>query len=675
MVLNFNSYLLLNEESVGKDHTSGDPDAAWFIILLGGSGTGKGALVSTDKALGEIGDYIDGKTFSSDTLRKKIAAGEEHIRSVFEPDRILRLVQYDVAVDDYNKIVTTDPEKKLDDTLKAVLGDALSELKDYLLDRCGKNARVKDFIREYPNNGKTGSDYSNDYVGKKYRSTDDVESIEIEDALVMPKLAGGDSSVCTLYQQMRNRQTGVTGGISIKEYAVNLANDLVKDHLTEFSKVFKGKKTPQVKMGSVILDSAGEDIAKQPVRDQLMAAKGAGFNTMIVILANGPAQSFVGNVSRKIAGAKRAVPAEEIMPFYNALPEKHKEFVKYGEVDQDLGYALLDGYKIIEQDSILPDELDDILRAICIGDVENKKYGPAKMDKVICNDPDGNCVVGDVYPDYLTQDLQDVVDTVNKDSSKRRSHQKIARNWDEVYDNPEDKKKDVLVVVQKLSMATKKNNAQDKLPLDCIDGFSKEANDLFIEWERVVKGGRVAESDNNTKYYMKERRVMSFMGYVSLNEKFGKESFFLSKNGDASNYFFKIDGEKDERGFVLTVNKTHTVGSHEGSNNNEFCVLHLVEITPDELDQAVIDKGKFTANKNNIDAKESELVRILSSVADCMRDYLEQNSSVEKIYDEMLLTLKVQNYEEKMQVSFDKWPGSNWNIQEVETGKLNLITK
>ena len=76
-----------------------------------------------------------------------------------------------------------------------------------------------------------------------------------------------------------------------------------------------------------------------------------------------------------------------------------------------------------------------------------------------------------------------------------------------------------------------------------------------------------------------------------------------------------------------------------------------------------------------IDAKESDLVRILSVVADCMNNYLEQNSSVEKIYDEMPLTLKVQKYEDLMQVSFDKWPGTSWNIQEVEPGKLNLITK
>ena len=64
-------------------------------------------------------------------------------------------------------------------------------------------------------------------------------------------------------------------------------------------------------------------------------------------------------------------------------------------------------------------------------------------------------------------------------------------------------------------------------------------------------------------------------------------------------------------------------------------------------------------NKNNIDAKESDLVRILSVVADCMNNYLEQNSSVEKIYDEMPLTLKVQKYEDLMQVSFDKWPGTS----------------
>ena len=175
---------------------------------------------------------------------------------------------------------------------------------------------------------------------------------------------------------------------------------------------------------------------------------------------------------------------------------------------------------------------------------------------------------------------------------------------------------------------------------------------------------------------MQEKKVLSFINYV-LNEKFGNESFFLIKNGDTNNYCFKIEGEKGDkgdRGFVFTVNKSHTVSSHEG-DDNEYCVLHIMEINPDDLDQAVVDKGKFDINKNNIDAKESDLVRILSVVADCMNNYLEQNSSVEKIYDEMQLTLKVQKYEDLMQVSFDKWPGTSWNIQEVEPGKLNLITK
>lgn len=675
MILNFESYITLLEEEVGKDRTGGDPDSPWFIILLGGSGTGKGSLVSTGKAIGEIGDYLGGKTFSAEALRKKVESGKDHIRSVFEPDRILRLVQHEAAADDYKKISTADPKKQLKQTLDAVLGEALGELKDHIMERCGgPDATVADFLEEYPD--------PESYAGKTYKPDNEIEAVDLMDALDS-KEAGGDQTVRSLYMQMRKRQSPVSGGVSLKEYAVGKANTLIKDHLAEFNKVFGGKKKEaEIKMGSVILDSAGEDLSKQPVKEQLMAAKSAGFNTMIVLLGNGPVQSFIGNVFRKIGRAQRGVPSDEIMSFYDILPEKHAEFKKLGRVDPKMGYALLDGYKILQLDAVQPDELEGILRSICIGDEKTKSYGPIKKDKVICNDPDGDCIAADAYPDYLTAELKDRVDAVNKDTEKLKDKEKPVPTWGEVYDNPDERTKDALVVQGKISAVTKRNPGAEAMPLDVVDGFSKEADELFKEWEEIVRrakeegrgygniwGKKIKED------HMQERRVLTFDGFMRMFEKYGEEPFHLVKNGDTYNYFFKIESEKGERGFVLTVNKTHTVGGTHQGEDKEYCVMRVMELGADELDQAVVDQGKFEPNKNLIEAKEPELVRLLSSVADCMADYLEENAAVEKVYDEMPLLLKAQNYEEKMQVSFDKWPGESWNIQEVEPGKLNVITR
>ena len=55
-----------------------------------------------------------------------------------------------------------------------------------------------------------------------------------------------------------------------------------------------------------------------------------------------------------------------------------------------------------------------------------------------------------------------------------------------------------------------------------------------------------AEIDEATKESTDESQIM---------EGFGERSFFLSKNGDTYNYLFKVEGDKDERGFVLSIGK------------------------------------------------------------------------------------------------------------------------
>ena len=666
-MLNFADYLLFENHpyEIGHDHTSGDHDKPWFIILLGGSGTGKGSLISSDQAIGEIGDYVGGKTFSSASIKKQLEAGEEHIRSVFEPDRVLRLVQYDVAVDDYEGITKSDPKKKLSDVLRVVLGPDLNELKDYLAKKLGNAATVEDFLRDYKK--------VEDYCGKKYMQSqtgEHVESIDLQDALEDAKVAGGDSTILYLYQQMRKRHTSISKNMSMKEYAVDLANDAMKDHLSNFKNTFDRRDDVKIKNGSVVLDSAGEDLARQPIRDQLDAAKSAGFNTMVVLLVTGPVQSFIGNTLRKITSAKRGVPSDEIMAFYHVLPEKHKEFKAFGQKDPELGYALLDGYKILDQDLITPQKLGDILTTICVGDGAGKSYGPARKDRVICQDPDGNCIDDEAYPDYLTKELQDVVDDVNKDTKNLKQKEKPARNWKEVFTEPGDGKKDLSILFNKVKTARSKAVGDEKkMPLDVIDGFSKEADVIFHDWEVVVKASK------NKQAAMEGNKLLSFSGYLLLTEGFGEEPFYLSKNGDEYNYFFKTEG-KHSRGFVLTINKTPTVGTHAG-NDDEFCVLHLLEIKVDALDQAVIDKGKFDSNKNIIPVKDDDLVAIFNDVAACVTDYLGKNAGIEKIYDEMPVLLKAQDYQTKMEVSFDKWPGgSNWKMQEgPEPGTSWIYTK
>jgi len=638
----------------------GDKDAPWFIILLGGSGTGKGALVNTDKALGEIGQYIQGKTFSTSALRHKVNGGEDHIRSVFEPDRILRLVQYDAGVSDYKKIISADKDKKLKEVLDGVFGDKLSELKAYLIKVCGgENSTVEDFIGKYAENDQPADSpkYKNGYIGKKYQPRDvedKIEAVDILDALEDNSRSEADHSVAYFYQQMRKRVTDVSKGEPLKTYAVKKANELMQAHLDSFKKVFSDAT---VHHGSVILDSAGEDLAEQPVKTQLESAKAAGFNTLILLLCTAPVQSFIGNAERKIARAARGVPSEEIMSFYKILPVKHKEFRSCGVVDKILGYKLLDGYCILNQEQITAQRLLDVIYSLCVG---SKEHGPASKNKTICTDPDGRCVDRDLYPDYLSGELQSAVKKVNNITKKRKSVTEPARDWTEVF-NDEDRRRELGLVHDKIKRARiKPNNTQD-LPLELIDGFSTDAAEMFADWKDVVT--------INKKEMKSESKILSFARYVLLQEGFGEEPFVLTKNGDDYNYFFKVN----KRGFVLSINKSATIAK-PADDAGEYAVLHLTEISEDELEQAVLDKGRYNKNTEIISADDNNLVGILSNVAECVSDYLDQNSGIVKFYDEIPVTLRSQRYLDKMRVSFDKWPGE-WNIQEQEPGKLNIISK
>lgn len=493
----------LFEDEVGKDSTKGDKNKPWLIILLGGSGTGKGALVSGREAIGEIGDYLDGKTFSKTTLSAKIkdAGKMSHARSVFEPDRILRLAQYKAGLEDYNNIIKSNEDSNLIEVLNKILNhDETEKLKAYILDNVAEksnkkqeNLTVKDFKEIYNHNTESEDNigYWNSYIGRRYVPEDvpsKIESIEIIDALEEDKIGEGDSRVCFFYQQLRKREMSFTKDKGIKSYAAEKANSEIKEHLQKFKETFDSSDV-EIIDGSVIIDSAGEDLVTQPVKDQLEAAKASGFNTMILLLVNGPVQSFLGNTERKLTQAKRGVPSEEIMSFYNILPEKHKEFKSYRAPATDIvsGGPLLDGYKILNQDQITPEELEDILSSICIGDSANRDKGPIKKDRIICSDPNGNCIDKSLFPDYLTQDLQDVVDRVNKETKDLKNVEDPAPNWNVVFQDKAEKKKEMINIWNKVKQAKKVDGKTDDLPLDVIDGASKDADELFRDWLKVVK--------------------------------------------------------------------------------------------------------------------------------------------------------------------------------------------
>lgn len=156
---------------------------------------------------------------------------------------------------------------------------------------------------------------------------------------------------------------------------------------------------------------------------------------------------------------------------------------------------------------------------------------------------------------------------------------------------------------------------------------------------------------------------------------YGQQSFVFSKNGDTCYYFFKITrNSKENYSFVLSIGKFAKF-AQPAEAKQAYAVLSLTQLTEEQLDQAIIDEGKFENNESAIQLEDGDLTRLFGVVSICVTDYLQKNPKVVMFYDEIQNTLKSPNYTDRFATSLPSWPGDNWHMQEVEPSKLNTITK
>jgi len=169
--------------------------------------------------------------------------------------------------------------------------------------------------------------------------------------------------------------------------------------------------------------------------------------------------------------------------------------------------------------------------------------------------------------------------------------------------------------------------------------------------------------------------VTSFDQFISgMNESdgFGTSPFLLEKSGDVYHYFFNIDQEssEDQMGFHLIVGKYSDNEVIEGPKNS-YCVLTLNQIASEVIDDIAVDKEKFKMEGN-------EISRLMESIFKCVNSYLEANSKVVRIYDEMQDNLEFDGkgeYMEYMKSIAISQLGGNWSIQQGATQKSIIISR
>ena len=173
-------------------------------------------------------------------------------------------------------------------------------------------------------------------------------------------------------------------------------------------------------------------------------------------------------------------------------------------------------------------------------------------------------------------------------------------------------------------------------------------------------------------------KILNFNDFMFEAEEmgYGQQPFYFAKNGDTSNYFFKIKDGQDMSSFVVSIGKFAKF-TQPTEQKLDYGVISITKLKEEELDQAVIDGGKFKAETETITAVESLIGKLLKHLALIIGDYLQKNPKVVKFYDEMQGTLQAPDYDNKFSVSLADWPGGNeaWKLQTMEKGKLNTITK
>lgn len=175
------------------------------------------------------------------------------------------------------------------------------------------------------------------------------------------------------------------------------------------------------------------------------------------------------------------------------------------------------------------------------------------------------------------------------------------------------------------------------------------------------------------------KNLLNFRGWESVNEAdgFGTSPFLLKKEKDQYNYFFNLEDKKGDKGFHLLIGKYSEKEVISGSKNS-YCVLGLYQISEDLISDIAIDKAEIpSSNNDRFKSDENETSRILECVSKCLLDYLEKNSKVSRIYDEIQETLFFKgkgSYLEYMKSVIGPVIG-DWAIQEGSDKNSVLISR
>jgi hypothetical protein len=173
------------------------------------------------------------------------------------------------------------------------------------------------------------------------------------------------------------------------------------------------------------------------------------------------------------------------------------------------------------------------------------------------------------------------------------------------------------------------------------------------------------------------------MKHIKLFEQFlnedgyGRDFFVKKKEGKLYQYFFKIEGEEDDLGFVVNLGKLSRNITIESAENS-YAVLSVEPIKESVMDDYLVKDSDFKSREDDIFIlTKSELMRFYNIVGECIKDYLQSNPKVSIIYDEMPLNIDMdfEEYMEKAKSLMGEWSYDKWSIQQGPESKIVIYSR
>lgn len=175
---------------------------------------------------------------------------------------------------------------------------------------------------------------------------------------------------------------------------------------------------------------------------------------------------------------------------------------------------------------------------------------------------------------------------------------------------------------------------------------------------------------------MKLKHITLYENFLN-EDGYGRDYFVKKKDGKIHKYFFKIEGEEEDLGFVLSIGKTSRETSIDGAENS-YCVLNIEPMKINIMDDYLVNETDYKSREeDNFKLTKSEFLRFYEIIGECIKDYIKNNPKVTTIYDDIPLNLDIEleTYSLRVKNMMDGWSYGRWSNQTASSNKALVYLK